>query len=137
MEVAMHKLLRLASGFFAAVLVSVGCGDSQQNCDLTALLISPTKATADHAVSAPGNHVQFFAGPVVKGQCALVACVNCWGQTWTVSDPINVSISNDANDNGTATCMGATNGAVTITATAPVAGKSTQTITGTATLTCK
>jgi hypothetical protein len=137
MEVDMRKLLRLASGFIAAVLVSVGCGNTPQSCDLTGLSISPSTATADHGVSAPGNHVQFVAGLVAKGQCAFGACVNCWGQTWTVSDPVNVSISNDALDNGIATCLRATNGAVTITATAPVSGKSTQTVTGTATLTCK
>lgn len=133
----MHKPLRLASLFVAAVLVSLGCGNTQQKCDLTALSVSPSSVSADHAVSAPDNQVQFFAGPIAKGQCAAGGCVNCWGQTWTVSDPVNVSISNNANDNGTATCWGATNGAVTITATAPVAGKSTQTVTGTATLTCK
>lgn len=133
----MLKPLRLASLAVTAFLVSLGCGGSRQNCNLTALSVSPSSATADHATSTPGNQVQFFAGPVTKGQCSAVACVNCWGQTWTVSDAVNVSISNNANDNGTATCLGATNGAVTITATAPVSGKSTQTVTGTATLICK
>ena len=133
----MLQPLRPASLVVAAVLISAACGGIRQNCNLTALLVSPSSSIVDHAVSAPGNRVQFFAGPVTKGQCAIVACVNCWGQTWTVSDPVNVSISNDATDNGTATCLGATNGAVTITATAPVSGKSAQTVTGTATLTCQ
>jgi len=133
----MHKSLRLVSIVVTAVLVSAGCGSSQHNCDLTAFSVSPASTTADHAVSAPGNQVQFIAGPVTKGQCAAGGCINCWGQTWTVSDPVNVSISNNDSDNGTATCLAATNGAVTITATAPVPGKSTQTIIGTATLTCK
>lgn len=131
----MHKSLRLASLFVTAVLTSAGCGGSQQNCDLKALSVTPSSATGDHALSSPGNQVQFFAGPVTKGQCATAACVNCWGQTWTVSDPVNVSISNNANDNGTAICLGTTNGVVTVTASAPVASKSTQTVTGTATLT--
>lgn len=136
-EAVMHNLLRLASLVATAVLVSAGCGGTQQNCDLKALSVSPSSGTADHAVSSPGNQVQFVAGPVTKGQCAVAACVNCWGQTWTVSDPANVSISNNANDDGTATCLGATNGAVTITATAPVSRKTTQTVDGTATLTCR
>jgi len=132
----MLKSFRLAS-LVAAFVVSLGCGSSQQNCDLTAFSVLPSSGTADHAVSSPGNQIQFFATPVTKGQCASAACVNCWGQTWTVSDTVNVSISNNGIDNGTATCVGATNGAVTITATAPVSGKSTKTVTGTATLTCK
>lgn len=132
----MLKPFRLAFLVITAFLISVGCG-GQQNCELTALSVSPSSATADHSVSSPGNQVQFFAGPVMKGQCAVPACVNCLGQTWTVSDTVNVSISNNANDNGTATCLGATNGAVTITATAPASNKSTKTVSGTATLTCK
>ena len=137
MEAAMLKPLRLASLAVIAFLVSLGCGSSQQNCNLTALSVSPLSATADHATSTPGNQVQFFAGPITKGQCGAGGCVNCWGQTWTVSDPVDVSISNNANDSGTATCLGSTNAAVTITATAPVSSKSSQTVTGTATLTCK
>lgn len=132
-------MLRFVSLSFlvaAAFLISVGCG-GQQNCELTALLVSPSSATADHSVSSPGNQVQFFAGPVMKGQCAVPACVNCLGQTWTVSDNLDVSIGNNANDNGTATCLAATTGAVTITATAPASNKSTKTVSGTATLTCK
>jgi len=117
-------------------LVSAGCGSTQQSCDLTALSVSPSSGNADHGMSSPGNQVQFFAGPVTKGQCVSGGCVNCSGQTWTASDTVNVSISNNANDNGTATCLGATNGAVTITATAPVSTKSTKTVSGTATLTC-
>lgn len=128
---------RLASLVITAILISVGCGGSQQNCDLKALSVLPTSATADHSVSSPGNQVQFVANPVTKGECVAGGCVNCWGQTWAVSDPVNVSISNNANDNGTAKCLGATNGAVTINATAPVSGKNIHTVAGTATLTCK
>ncbi len=133
----MLKPLRLTSLVVTTFLASLGCGGNQQNCDLTALSVLPSSATADHAVSSPGNQVQFFAGPITKGQCVAAGCVNCSGQTWTVSDTVNVSISNSANDNGTATCLGATNGAVTITATAPVSTKNTKTVSGTATLTCK
>ena len=130
-------ILRLASLVVTVLLASLGCGGSQQNCDLTALSVFPSTRTADHGIPSPGNQVQFFAGPVTKGQCVAGECVNCSGQTWTVSDTANVSISNNANDNGTATCLGATKGTVTITATAPVSTKSKKTVTGTATLTCK
>ena len=134
----MLKPSALAPLVMAAFLISVGCGGSQQNCELTALSISPSSGTADHTLSSPGNQVQFFAGPLLKGhQCAVPACVNCMGQTWTVSDTVNVSISNNASDNGTATCLAATNGAVTVTATAPISTQSTKTVSGTATLTCK
>ena len=133
----MPRPFRLASLVVTALLISIGCGGGTQNCVMTALSVSPSSANADHAMAAPGNQVQFFAGPVTKGQCVAGGCVNCWGQTWTVSDPVNVSISNNATDNGTATCLGSTNGAATITATVPAAGKSSQTVTGTAMLTCK
>jgi len=133
----MQKSVRLASLFVAAALICVGCGNTQQACELTALSITPSSVTADHAVSAPGDQIQFFAGPVTKGQCAAGACLNCWGQTWTVSDTVNVSISNENLDNGTATCLGKTNGAVTVTATAPVKPGSMQTVTGTAKLSCQ
>jgi len=132
----MQKHVILTSLMAGAILLSVGCGSTTPNCNLSALSVTPTIAAADHTLAAPGDKIQFFAGPVGAKGCAAAACVNCWGQTWTVSDPVNVSISNDAGDNGTATCLGATNGAVTVTATAPVASKSTQTVTGTATLTC-
>ena len=128
---------RLASLVITAFLVSVGCGGSHQSCELTALSVFPSNGTADHATSSPGNQVQFFAGPITKGQCVTGACVNCSGQTWTVSDTVDVSISNNASDNGTATCLAATNVSVAITATAPVSTKSTKTVSGTATLTCK
>lgn len=118
-----------------AVLIATGCGE--QNCRLTGLSVGPTNATADHAAAAPGNQVQFFASASVPKGCTHTACVNCYGQTWTVSDPVNVSISNNANDNGTAVCKGTTNGAATVTATAPAGTGSTQTVTGTARLICK
>jgi hypothetical protein len=118
-----------------AALIATGCG--QQSCRLTGLSVGPPNATADHAASAPGNQVQFFETATVPKGCTHTACVNCSGQTWTVSDPVNVSISNNAKDNGTAVCKGTTNGAATVTATAPAGTGSTKTVTGTATLICK
>lgn len=128
------RIYRILS-LLLAVLIATGCG--HQDCRSIALSVSPQDATADHTAAAPGNEVQFFANAVVPNGCATAACVNCSGQTWTVSDPVNVSISNKANNNGTATCMGTTNGAVTITATVSGTAGSKQTLTKTATLTCR
>jgi hypothetical protein len=129
----MHLRLKLVL-LISAILVGSGC--SQQTCRLTGLSVTPTSATADHLAATPGNQVQFFANAVVPKGCATTACVNCSGQTWTVSDTVNVSISNNPGTNGIATCLGTTNGAVTVTATAPV-GTSSKTVAATATLTCK
>jgi hypothetical protein len=118
-----------------AVLIATGCG--HQDCRSIALSVSPQGATADHTAAAPGNKVQFFASAVVPNGCATAACVNCSNQTWTISDPVNVSISNNANDNGTATCLGTTSGAVTVTATVSETAGSKQTLTKTALLTCR
>jgi hypothetical protein len=118
-----------------AVLIATGCG--QQNCTVTAFSVTPPNATADHAAAAPDNQVQFFAAAIVPKGCMSAVCVNCFGQNWTVSDPVNVSISNNANDNGTAVCKGATNGAATITATITGAYGSMHNITGTTTLICR
>jgi len=132
----MEKRFPLAALILAAILISAGCG-TKQDCHLLGLTVSPTSATADHSVAAPGDEIQFVAGPVVPTGCAVAACVNCWGQTWTVSDPVNVSIVNDNPNNGLATCQGATNGGITVTASAPAGGKSTQTVSASATLICK
>ena len=133
-EASMRVRVELIS-LVTALLLATGCG--QQTCRLTGLSVEPPNASADHAALAPGNQVQFFASAIVPKGCTHTACVNCSGQTWTVSDPVNVSISNNANDNGTAVCKGTTNGAATVTATAPAGTGSTQTVTGTATLICK
>jgi hypothetical protein len=132
----MRTYLSLGALLLAAALVLAGCGN-HQDCALTALTVAPPSASADHIAAAPGNQIQFFAGASSSKGCALAACMNCWGQTWSVSDPVNVSISNGVNDNGTATCLGTTNGPVTITATTQVAGKSAHTLTATSTLTCR
>jgi hypothetical protein len=118
-----------------AVLIAAGCG--QQNCSPTGLSVAPPNATADHAAATPNNQVQFFAGAIVPKGCVSALCVNCFGQTWTVSDPVNVSISNNGIDNGTAVCKGATNGAVTVMATIPAGYGITRNFTGTATLICR
>jgi hypothetical protein len=119
----------------AVVVLATSCGG--EKCQLVGLTVSPSTATADHAAPSPANRVQFAAQAEVPAGCVVIQCVNCVGQTWAVSDPVHVSISNNGSDNGTATCLGATNGAVTITATAPVTAGSNQTVSGTALLTCR
>jgi hypothetical protein len=121
-------------GLLAVFLLTFSWG-SDKTCQLVGLTVSPATATADHAAVPPANQVQFFAAAKVPKGCSIIQCVNCFRQTWSVSDPVKVSISNNASDNGTATCLGATNGAVTVSATAPVG--SNQTVTGTASLTCR
>ncbi len=120
-------------------LAGVGCGGTMQSqsCNATALSISPPAATANHAATAPANQQQFSAAPVLPTGCTPPPLPLDFA-TWSVSDPVNVSISN-ANDStrGTATCIGATAGPVTVTAMANdtrLAGGAT--VSGTATLTC-
>jgi hypothetical protein len=141
MDIPSATRLGLKAGLlFAALLQVTACGDVKQNCQITGLTVTPATATADHNALAPGNRVQFFAAAQVPKGCVSPACVNCVpGLVWSVSDPVNVSIANNANDgtNGTATCLGATNGAVTITATALVVSGTNQTVSTKASLTCR
>ncbi len=132
---AIAKVFRLGL-LMPALALTISCG-SGNHCQLIALSVSPSSATADHSAVAPGNQVRFFAQGQVPASCAVVQCVNCYGQKWSVSDPVNVSISNNASDNGTATCLAATNGAATVMAVAPAGQGTTQTVSGTASLTCR
>jgi len=106
----------------AIALVAAGCGN--QNCQMTGLSVIPTSASADHPLATPNNQIQFSATSVVPKGCSSVACVNCSGQTWTVSDPVNISISNGPGNNGMATCVGPTNAPVTVTAMAHASKRS-------------
>ncbi len=122
----------------AAIALATACGDENQGCHWIALTVTPPSATADHTATAPGNQAQFAANGVISSGCVVPACVNCTqGVTWSVSDPMNVSLSPvDGQSVVNATCMGATNGAVTVTATVPITSGSSQTVSGTASLTC-
>jgi hypothetical protein len=92
--------------------------------------VNPASATADHAAAAPGNQTQFFvAYKGVPNGCAFSQVVP--QADWTVSDTTDVSISSAKDGtNGIATCLHATSGAATVTA-------SYQGKTATAQLTCK
>jgi hypothetical protein len=114
-----------------------GCGSSTTTCKLTAINVSPQNATADHAAAAPGNQMQFaaFAASATPG-CAI-ALSNLTTATWSVSDPVAVSIGINAQspNYGNATCVAATVSPVTVTATVP-AGDGT-TVSNTSSLSCK
>ncbi len=106
-----------------------GCGGkSTDACKIEAINVFPRTAIVDHNAALPGNTQQFaaFVASVPSG-CA-VAQSNLTTAKWSVSDAVNVSIS----DSGTATCKAATT--ATITATVP-AGDGT-TVSNSASLTC-
>lgn len=131
-----HRYLVVSLGL-GLVIGIMGCGgrSSVETCGLTALNISPASATADHTLASPGNELRFIAFGVVPPGCVQTLS-NLTNVTWSVSDTVNVSISNIQGPTyGTATCNGATSGAVTVTGTAP--GISGTTAKGTALLTCK
>jgi hypothetical protein len=114
-----------------------GCGGNTTTtgCKILAINVSPATATADHAAAPPGNtqHFNAFIAKVPPG-CSFITG-NIFNAVWSVSDPVNVSISNAQDSTrGNATCKAATTGAVTVTATAP-AGDGTN-VTNTASLTC-
>jgi len=113
-----------------------GCGGkSTTTCKINAINLSPAAATIDHTAPPPGN-TQHFAAFIASepAGCAFMLS-NLPNATWSVSDPVNVSISNPPDPTfGTATCKAATAGAITVTATVP-AGDGTN-VTNTASLTC-
>ena len=135
----MHSQPRflLAISTLACLAVS-GCGgqtSSSSSCQILAINVSPATATVDHAAAPPANtqHFDAFIAKAPPG-CAFFTG-NVFDAVWSVSDPVNVSISNaqDAT-RGTATCKAATAGAVTVTATKSQSGGPT--VTNTASLTC-
>ena len=137
----MRSLLVL---LFACALV--GCGASPQTgCTVTGFSLGVDSASpatsgsyvADHRAAPPGNSVAFTAGegPLSGPGCPTPALLKLVPALWAVADPINVSISSaDDASNGVATCVGATDGPVKVSA------KATQgafTETATASLTCQ
>ncbi len=123
----------LAPALFSMILT--GCGGSPKPiCAMTAFNVSPNTATISHAAVPPGNTQHFAAFETAATTGCAFPLSNLTTVTWTVSDPVNVSISNATADNGAATCHAATAGAVTVTGTAP-AGNGAN-ITNTASLTC-
>jgi hypothetical protein len=118
-------------------LASTGCGGTSMDCSVAqSLTVLPNPASADHAAASPGNKVPFSGFDAIAPGCPLTPGPARTDLKWSVSDPTDVTIGNTANvDYGVATCVNATPGTVTVTATGPnTAG---HTISGTATLICK
>jgi len=117
-----------------------GCGSgSAVLCFFTTVNVSATtSSTADHSAIAPGNQVHFNAfGSGLTAGC-VASQSNLTNVTWSVSDPADVSISNAGDPTyGTATCLHATPGAVTVTATLPSDLNSGKVATGISSMTCK
>jgi hypothetical protein len=115
-----------------------GCGVASPSCTLTDILeVSPSTATANHSAAPPGNQQQFSAviQPTGPPGCPIPQYVAEAFPVWTNPDPLAISISSAQNQtNGLATCLTATDGAVTLTATVG-SGQSTQT--KTVSLTCQ
>jgi hypothetical protein len=125
---------------FLALLIglSAGCGGhSAPDCSVaTALGVIPNTATADHLAATPGNKISFFGSDILPNGCIPQPGPFRTDLKWSVSDPANVSIGNTPNvDYGVATCINATPSPATVTATGT--NRLGDTISGTATLTCK
>ena len=133
--------MKIAVVLLLLVLASVlgGCGGSYNNpapaCFITGINVSPQTATVNHAAAAPGNtqHFDAFQSSAPPG-CAFTAA-SLQNAVWTVSDPVNASIGNQANANyGTATCLNAAASPITVTATVPSGNGGN--VSATAALTC-
>ena len=112
-----------------------GCGGNTSSCKITAINVSPTTATVSHTAPSPGNtqHFAAFAASSTNG-CAIQQS-NLTSVIWSVSDQVNVSISNTQDATfGTATCNGATAGAISVKAT--LSQTDFAPVTSTASLTC-
>jgi hypothetical protein len=87
------------------------CGGYGNTCTVAAA-VTPTTATADHSATAPGNQAQFSIASTATGNCPAIA--DQLG-TWSTTDMVNVTISNQAPTQGLATCVDATSSPVMIT----------------------
>jgi len=97
------------SGVLLSCLFLTSCGGYR--CEITAA-VTPATSTADHNASAPGNQMQFSIKSAVTGDCPLVR--DKIG-SWSTSDTVNTTISNQAPTEGLATCVNATSNPVMIT----------------------
>ena len=129
------RLQKLAPCFLFGVLLGCG-GKSTTVCKITAFRVDPPTATVNHTAAPPGNTQHFDAFQTAAPAGCAFTLANLTTATWTVSDPVNVTIGATSQDPafGTATCKNATAGAVTVTAKVP-AGDGTN-LTNTASLTC-
>ena len=128
------RLQRLVPCFLFVVLLGCG-GKSATRCKINSINVSPAAATVNHTAAPPANTQHFDAFIASEPSGCVFILSNLPNATWSVSDPVNVSIANPPDPAfGTATCKAATAGAVTVTATVP-AGDGTN-VSNTASLTC-
>jgi len=112
----------LVGMLFGALLLS--CGGvttvSGGGCPITASVV-PSTAMANHTAAPPGNQVQFSTSFKVNGPgiCPLIVTAG----SWTTSDPVNTSISNQPATQGLATCLNATPTPATIGYTGEISGQ--------------
>ena len=133
--------MRLQSLLGALLCVCVASCGGGGPCTVIGLNVTPKNSTANHSAASPGNAIQFFATTVVPSGCVNTANASDAQSlprvTWSVSDPVNVSISNTLDGTaGTATCLNATAGAITVTASFPPSPTQSKQVAGTAKLTC-
>lgn len=128
----------------------LGCGGTsiKQDCGIYWILtVTPSSATVDHNAKSPLNQVQFVgvARATAPPGCPRPADLERLEYaSWSNPDPTDIQISS-ANDstNGTAICLNATHGPVTLTGTfAPItvngpAGGGTDKTVKSVTLTCQ
>jgi hypothetical protein len=146
------KILMYPSRFLftLCIALALGCSacggyssNSSSNCFFNALNISPSSATADHNLLAPGNSQQFMAFGQASSSSCTYTQANLTNVSWSVSDTTNANIGNTMTGNpqtdnyGLATCLHSSNAPITVTAMLPSAANSGHTASGTATLTCK
>jgi hypothetical protein len=106
------------------------CGGVSSNTCMITTGITPPNATADHNATVPGNEVQFSLSSTVKGNCPLTPD---FVGVWSISDPVNTTLSNQAPTQGLATCLNATPTPATISNTSTIRGHAFPS----ATLVCK
>ena len=112
----------LVGGLFCALLFSCGGRTtvSGSSCPITPFVV-PSTATANHMAAPPGNEVQFSTSFKVNGPgiCPLIVTAG----SWTTSDAVNTSISNQPATQGLATCLNATPSPATIGYTGEISGQ--------------
>ena len=129
MGARMTRAIRLAGEALSCLLLG-SCGAvAREPCTITAAVI-PASATADHRLPPPGNLVQFSAASTVTGNCPLMP--DHMG-SWSTSDAVNTSISNQPSTRGLAMCLDATPTPATVAYSGTVRGRAFTP----ATLTCK
>lgn len=130
----MIRNLALIALVLSLGLVLPGCGGT---CRTQSVRVMPQSDTADHNSAPPGDSVAFTAWGSGGGSGCSSTAANLGTVVWSVSDTVNVSISNAQDVTfGVATCVGPTSGPVTITATLPADKNAGKTVSGSAQLTC-